>query len=138
MYWAQQKHNVLIFFSLKGFLNEVFVMRILLNQGLGKCYQPQLIIIITKTLIILDITQPEFGNIYCLNIHYLIATIRVVTKISSCRVFVVSSRRSRTQSWTPPPPTPRFPTKNLLKCNFYPFINDAEMSKRDSRRRMQK
>ena len=86
-------------------------MRILLNQGLGKCYQPQLIIIITKTLIILDITQPEFGNIYCLNIHYLIATIRVVTKISSCRVFVVSSRRSRTQSWTPPPPPPASPPR---------------------------
>ena len=30
--------------------------------------------------------------------------IRVVTKISSCRVFVVSSRGSRKQSWTPPPP----------------------------------
>ena len=50
------------------------MIRILLNQGLGKCYQPQLIMI-TKTLIILDITEPEFGNIYCLIIHYLIATI---------------------------------------------------------------
>ena len=30
---------------------------------------------ITKTLIILDIiTEPEFGNIYCLIIHYLIGT----------------------------------------------------------------
>ena len=26
------------------------------------------------TKIILDITEPEFGNIYCLIIHYLIAT----------------------------------------------------------------
>ena len=31
---------------------------------------------------------------------------RVVTKISSCRVFVVSSRGSRKQSWRPLPPLP--------------------------------
>ena len=41
--------------------------------------------------------------------------IRVVTKISSCRVFVVSRRESRTQSWSPPPP------KKFLKCNFHRF-----------------
>ena len=50
------------------------MIRYLVNQDLGKCYQPRLIMI-TKTLIILDITEPEFGNIYCLIIHYLIATI---------------------------------------------------------------
>ena len=68
-YWAQEKYNDLIFFPLKGFLNEVFVIRYSVNQGLGKCYQPQLI------TIILDITKSEFGNIYRLIIHYLIATI---------------------------------------------------------------
>ena len=40
---------------------------------------------------------------------------RVVTKISSCRVFVVSSRGSRMQS-----PTAHCP-KTFLKCNFYRF-----------------
>ena len=49
-YWAQEKYNDLIFFSLKGFLNEVFVIRYSVNQGLGKCYQPQLITI-TKTVL---------------------------------------------------------------------------------------
>ena len=50
MYCAQKKYNDLVFFSLKGFLNEVFVIRYSVNQGLGKCYQPQLIMI-TKTVL---------------------------------------------------------------------------------------
>ena len=41
---------------------------------------------------------------------------RVVTKISSCRVFVVSSRGSRKQSGSSLPPQKKF-----LKCNFYRF-----------------
>ena len=40
-------------------------------------------------------------------------SIRVVTKISSCRVFVVSSRRSRKQSWSPPPPQEVFEVQLL-------------------------
>ena len=40
--------------------------------------------------------------------------IRVVTKISSCRVFVVSSRGSRKQSWRPPPPLQKVFAAQLL------------------------
>ena len=42
---------------------------------------------------------------------------RVVTKISSCRVFVVSSRGSRKQSWSPSPPLPQ----EVFEVQLLPF-----------------
>ena len=68
-------YNVLISFSLKGFLNGFFLWYSV-NQGLGSIISLAQLIMITKTLIILDITEPEFGNIYCLIMHYLITITR--------------------------------------------------------------
>ena len=42
---------------------------------------------------------------------------KVVTKISSCRVFVVSSRGSRKQSWSPSPPLPQ----EVFEVQLLPF-----------------
>ena len=44
---------------------------------------------------------------------------RVVTKISSCRVFVVSSRGSRKQSWRPPHPQEVFEVQLLSFSKRY-------------------
>ena len=61
---------------------------------------------------------------------------RVVTKISSCWVLVVSSRGSRKQSWSPfPPPTPS--PKKVLKCNFYRFRKGITAPKKQSSSRVQ-
>ena len=44
----------------------------------------------------------------------------VVTKISNCRVFVVSSRGSRKQSWSPFPPPPPLPQEGF-EVQLLPF-----------------
>ena len=60
---------------------------------------------------------------------------RVVTKISSCRVFVVSSRGSHKQSWSPfPPPTS---PKKVSKCSFYRSRKGITAPKKQSSSRVQ-